>query len=157
MMKEQILNTLKDEVLLEQTKLKKIYETTKNLVQNGDLKSDGKHDTRATEVNYLADGQRRRLTELEQEIQLLEETDIKAKSSVVSIGSLVEIEFNGQLRKYFIAPTAGGKMVKVVDDVILVISVFSPIGDAALSLGIGDEFEVELPSGNRHYSIKNIL
>ena len=156
MIKEQLLNKLKSDVEQELRKIKQAYATTQNLVQNGDLKSDGKYDTRATEANYLADGQRNRTTELEQEHELLNEVNLQNKPKTVSIGSLVEIELNKQTRKYFIAPTAGGKMIKVEDDVVLVISVFSPIGDAALGLEVDDDFEVELESGSRQYLVKSI-
>lgn len=156
MIKEQILNTLKDEVTQELRKIEQAYTTTQNLVKQGDLKSDGKYDTRATEANYLADGQRQRVQELKQELELLDEINIKEGRKQVSIGSLVDIELNGQTRQYFIAPTAGGKMINIKGEVVLVISVFSPIGDAALSLEVGDEFEVELASGSREYLIKNI-
>lgn len=156
-MKEQILNFLKQEVLGEKENLKKVYDTTKNLIQTGDLKSDGKHDTRGTEINYLADGQRQRLAQLDQEFQLLEGIDINTSCQSVAIGSLVDIELNNSTRKYFISSTGGGKMVQIGDDLILVISVFSPLGDAALFLEIGDEFELQLETGNRTYLIKNIV
>jgi transcription elongation GreA/GreB family factor len=153
MKKEQILNQLKDNVEKELKKIKQAYETTKNLVQNGDLKSDGKYDTRATEANYLADGQRQRITELEQELELLGEVNLDVKNKVVSIGSLVEIKLNGNNRNYFIAPTAGGTMVNIDGEVTLVISVFSPIGDGVLGLDSSDSFEIELKGEMREYEV----
>lgn len=156
MIKEQILEKLIDETKTELAKVTQAYETTKNLVQTGDLKSDGKYDTRATEANYLAGGQQARMQDLTHELQLLEETNIKRKENTVSIGSLVELELNGNTRQYFISPTAGGKMVNINGDVYMVISVFSPIGDAALSLEVDDEFEVDLKDQTRTYLIKSI-
>lgn len=153
MNKEKILKQLNDNVQSELGKVKQAYETTKNLVQNGDLKSDGKYDTRATEANYLADGQRQRLTELEQELELLAEINIKRQAKVVSIGSLVDIKLNGQTRKYFIAPTAGGTMLNIDGEVVLVISVFSPIGDAVLGLSGDDTFEIEIKGEMREYEV----
>jgi transcription elongation GreA/GreB family factor len=137
----------------ELTKVKQAYETTKNLVQNGDLKSDGKYDTRSTEANYLADGQRLRIAELEQELELLNEVNLKGKKKIVSIGSLVDIKLNEQIRKYFIAPTAGGTMVNIDGEVTLVISVFSPIGDGVLGLSSGDTFELEIKGATREYEV----
>ncbi len=151
--KSKILDQLTSNVNDELAQVKQAYETTKNLVQKGDLSSDGKYDTRRTEANYLADGQRGRIAELEQELELLAEVDIKTPHECVSIGSLVEIDINNTKRKYFIAPTAGGTMVNVDGEVILVISVFSPIGDGVLGLDKSDTFEIEIKGENRESQV----
>lgn len=156
--KKIIIDQLISKVTDELKKINQAYVTTKNLVKTGDLKSDGKHDTRAIEVNYLADGQRKRIGELEQELELLADIPVKSstKPTEISIGSLVDIELNGNTRKYFIAPTAGGTMLAIDGEAILVISVFSPIGSEALSLKAGDSFEVEINSQTREYHVKAI-
>jgi len=156
MIKQNILKELLNKVEIEIKKHTQIYETTKYLVQNGDLKSDGKYDTRATEANYLADGQKQRLTELEQELELLTGINIKKSNKEVSIGSLITLEINNLSKRYFVAPTAGGTMLKMDDEVILVISVFSPIGDAAIGLSKGESFEIELNGSSKVYKILNI-
>ena len=155
-MKKEILKQLTSKVEVELAKVKQAYETTKNLVQNGDLKSDGKYDTRATEANYLADGQRQRITELEQELELLGDINIKNKEKSISIGSLATIELNGMARKYFVAPTAGGTMLNIDGEPILVISVFSPIGDAAIGMAKDESFELELNEDIREYKVLSI-
>jgi transcription elongation GreA/GreB family factor len=159
MEKKIIVGELVKKVTNELEKINQAYITTKNLVQNGDLKSDGKHDTRGTEINYLADGQRKRIAELEQELELLGDipTNNQESDSTISIGSIVEIELNGNTRKYFIAPTAGGTMLSIDGEAILVISVFSPIGSEALSLNLNDSFEIDLKGETREYMIKSIL
>lgn len=154
--KDQIIAQLKKNVTDELTKLEAAYETTKNLVQKGDLKSDGKYDTRATEANYLADGQRNRISDLKQELELIDSIELM-DSDTVAIGSIVDIKFNEQVRKYFVSPTAGGTMIKLADEVVLVISVFSPIGDAVVGLAKGDEFELELQEQTRSYEVINFV
>jgi transcription elongation GreA/GreB family factor len=37
-----------------------------------------------------------------------------------------------------------------------VISIFSPIGDAALGARVGEEFELETPQGIRTYQVKSL-
>lgn len=152
--KQKILDQLIQNVSQELTQLQEAYKSTQELIQSGDLKSDGKYDTRGTEANYLANGQRQRITQLEQEIELLDSVEIKAKKSSISIGTLAEIKLNGHIRKYFIAPTSGGTMVRDGEDVVLVISVFSPIGDRALGLRTGDLFELELKGQVREYEVE---
>jgi len=153
MNKDLILEQLFSNVNIELTKIKQAYNTTQNLVKTGDLKSDGKYDTRSTEANYLANGQRQRIAELEQELELLGEVNLKGKRKSISIGSLVEIKLNDHKRKYFIAPTAGGTMVNINGEVVLVISVFSPIGDAVLGLNKEESFEVEVKGEMREYQV----
>jgi transcription elongation GreA/GreB family factor len=126
--------------------------------QSESMKSDGKYDTRGIEAGYLAGAQLKRVEELKLEIQMLEELPVKNyhADDVVGVGALVDLEINGTVRSYFIATTAGGTILKLDDKAVLVISVFSPIGDAVLGLSVGDEFELETASGARHHKIVKI-
>lgn len=65
----------------------------------------------------------------------------------------MELLHKDQKRLYFLIPTAGGTLLKVKDDAVLVVSVFSPIGDALMGLKTGDEFEVETPKESRSYQV----
>jgi transcription elongation GreA/GreB family factor len=71
----------------------------------------------------------------------------------ISMGAMIELQHNKQQRLYFLIPTAGGTMLKVQDETVLVVSVFSPIGDALMGLKVGEEFEVETPKETRHYQV----
>lgn len=137
---------------------KKSYAVTQTMVQKGDLKSDGKYDTRATEANYLADGQRQRITDLEHEILLLEDIPTKDldKDDEVAIGALTQIEFNGLTKSYYLSPTAGGTMLDIEGEAVLVISVFSPIGKELIGLKAGESFEVEINQSIREYQIHHV-
>ncbi len=156
MQKKIVLQKITESVENELNDLKKAYDATKDLVQSGDIKNEGKYDTRATEANYLADGQRHRIYDLEHDLELLNEVDLNHTDGTVSIGSLVDFEHNGLTKRYFIAPTAGGTMVEVDGEAILVISVFSPLGDTSLGLEVGESFELEINGSTREYSIKYI-
>lgn len=159
MNKSKILKELIEKTKSELTLVKASYESTKNLVQKGDLKSDGKYDTRATEANYLAGGQRQRISDLEQELILLEDIPTRdyRPDDEVGIGSLLEIDFNGNCRKYFLSPTAGGTMLSIDNETIMVISVFSPIGSEAIGNKAGDTFEVEIKENVREYKIVSAI
>ena len=75
------------------------------------------------------------------------------KLGEISIGALVELLHENQKRSYFLIPTAGGTILKMGEEAVLVVSVFSPIGDAMLGLKSGEEFEVETPRETRLYKI----
>jgi transcription elongation GreA/GreB family factor len=120
-----------------------------------EFKAESKYDTRALEASYLASAEAKRVEELKLEIQILEEVDIEAsrKLGEISIGALVELHHQNQKRLYFLIPTAGGTVIKVGEDAVMVVSVFSPIGDALMGLKAGEEFEVETPKETRHYQV----
>tara|TARA_R110000868_G_scaffold16687_13_gene74231 strand:+ start:1980 stop:2456 length:477 start_codon:yes stop_codon:yes gene_type:complete len=157
-MKQQILDQLISKVRTELASIIEASNSAKNYVRDGDIKSDGKYDTRSIEAGYLAGAQERRVEELKLELQMIEEIPVRefTKDEEVAIGCLVDIQFNNQVRKYFVAPTAGGTMLKVGDETILVISTFSPIGDAVLGNKVGDEFELETPNETRQYKVQSL-
>lgn len=127
----------------------------KNFATDQEFKAESKYDTRALEASYLASAEAKRVEELKLEIQILEEVDTKVseRSGEVSLGSLVELLYSGRRMLYFLIPTAGGTLLKVNDDAVVVVSVFSPIGDAMLGLKKGQTFEVETPKETRSYEI----
>jgi transcription elongation GreA/GreB family factor len=150
--KEQVLSELLKILDTELTVAQGAASSARELATQDDLKSEGKYDTRAIEASYLAGAQLKRVEEIKMDIQMLEELDLAAASSV-QLGSLVLIEHKGAKRYYFITSTSGGTMVSVNGETILVISVFSPLGNEALGLSVGDSFEVETPKESRQYSI----
>jgi transcription elongation GreA/GreB family factor len=54
---------------------------------------------------------------------------------------------------YFLIPTSGGTLLQIAGQSILVVSVFSPLGDAVLGLKTGDQFEIETPKETRSYEV----
>jgi len=124
-----------------------------------EFKAESKYDTRALEASYLASAEAKRVEELKLDIQILESVDLGASARFheVNIGALVELAHQGQNRFYFLIPTAGGTLLKIEDKAVLVVSVFSPIGDAVLGLKKGDEFEVQAPKELRTYQVIDFI
>ncbi|MDO9183945.1 MAG: GreA/GreB family elongation factor [Bacteriovorax sp.] len=150
--KKIILTKLIESLNLELIEVESAAKSTKDLVTADDLKSEGKYDTRAIEASYLASAQLKRVEEIKTDIQMLEDIEL-IDAEKVQMGSLVLIEFKGQQRYYFLTTTSGGTMLMVDGNPVLVISVFSPIGNEALGLGAGESFEVETPKEMRTYKI----
>lgn len=154
-MKKEILDELirrsKDELAL----LEQSAKSNHDFATDQEFKAESKYDTRALEASYLASAEAKRVEELKLEIQILEEVDLEAsrKLGEISIGALVELLHQEQKRRYFLIPTAGGTLIKVGEEAVLVVSVFSPIGDALMGLKAGEEFEVETPRETRTYQI----
>lgn len=151
---EQLIENLNKELALVEAAAK----STKELVTADDLKSEGKYDTRAIEASYLASAQNKRVEEIRLDIQMLEEIELpEVPSKNLQLGSLGLIKCNNQERYYFLSSTSGGSMLMIDGHAILVISVFSPIGNEALGLSAGESFEVETPKETRTYEIVQVF
>lgn len=152
--KKNIIDHLIETLKTELTGIEAAARSTKDLVTADDLKSEGKYDTRAIEASYLASAQNKRVEEIKLDIQMLEEIELpEIPSAVIQLGSLALIECNGHERFYFISSTSGGTILQLDGHSILVISVFSPIGNEALGLRAGESFEVDTPKETRSYKI----
>ena len=154
-MKKQILEELIRRAREEILGLEASAKAQHDFATDQEFKAESKYDTRALEASYLASAEAKRVEELKLEVQILEEVDIEASKKLgeISIGALVELSHQEQKRKYFLIPTAGGTVIKTGEDAVMVVSVFSPIGDALMGLKAGDEFEVETPRETRHYKV----
>lgn len=154
-MKKQILDELISRARVELAGLEASAKSNRDFATDPEFKAESKYDTRGLEASYLASAEAKRVEELKLEIQILEEVDVdqSKKLGEISIGAIVELEHGNQKRKYFLIPTAGGTIVKVDEEAVLVVSVFSPIGDALMGLKTGDDFEVETPKETRNYQI----
>jgi transcription elongation GreA/GreB family factor len=158
MEKQQILDQLIQSVKKEIKSIEQAATMAKNVATSDETKSESKWDTRAIEAGYLAGAQEARVNELKLELQLLQETQIKhlSQDDEIVIGALVELEHNNNARMYFLTPTAGGTLLNIDNNPIMVVSVFSPIGKEMLGLNVGDTFELTTPKEKREYSILSI-
>jgi hypothetical protein len=150
--KKSILLKLIETLNAELLEVEAAAKSTRELASADDLKSEGKYDTRAIEASYLAGAQQKRVDEIKIDIQMLEEIEV-GLTLKTQLGSLALIEYKGMQRYYFLTSTSGGTMLTVDEHPILVISVFSPLGNEALGLIAGESFEVETPKEMRTYKI----
>lgn len=151
-MKQELLNELIAKMKQELQDLETAAQANKDFATDQEFKAESKYDTRSLEASYLASAEAKRVEDLKLEIQMLEEIDLRPTEDI-SIGSLVELKHQDQVRSYFLIPTAGGTMLKMGDRAVLVVSVFSPLGAEVLGLKVGDEFEIETPKETRSYQV----
>jgi len=150
--KKTILQNLIDNLRHELTELEAAAHSARAEAIQDDYKSESKYDTRAIEASYLAGAQQKRVEEIKIDIQMLEEIEI-GPSDKIQMGSLVLMEHSNQERFYFLTSTSGGTMLTINGQLVLVISVFSPLGSEALGLSATESFEVETPKEMRTYKI----
>ncbi len=153
--KKVILEKLIENLQKELVEVESAANSAKDLATADDLKSEGKYDTRAIEASYLAGAQQKRVEEIKMDIQMLEEIELQSSCNL-QMGSLALIEHNNQARYYFLTSTSGGTLLNIDGQTVLVISVFSPLGNEALGLKKGESFEVETPKETRSYKVLEV-
>lgn len=154
--KKLIINDLIGRLQQELKAVEAAAASTRELATHSESKQEGKYDTRSIEAGYLAGAQAKRVEELKLDIQMLEDLDIDSKSNQLQLGSLGLIRHNKAEKLYFLSSTSGGTIVDINGQGILIISVFSPIGDAAIGMKAGESFEVETPREIREYEVLQI-
>lgn len=154
--KKLIINDLVARLQKELKEVEEAVASARELATHSESKQEGKYDTRSIEAGYLAGAQAKRAEEIKLDIQMLEDLDIESKADQLQLGSLGLIRHNKSEKFYFLSSTAGGTIIDVNGQGILIISVFSPIGDAAIGMKVGDSFEVETPRELREYEVLQI-
>ncbi|MBG08950.1 MAG: hypothetical protein CME68_09345 [Halobacteriovoraceae bacterium] len=158
MNKDDILIKLEGLLLEKIEKAEEVYQSSYEYTTKGDVKSDGKYDTRGTEAGYLAGAQKKRMEELKNDLKRLKAIPLEAYSSAqgVAVGSLLELECEEKTSHYFISPSIGGETLKIEGTPIQIISQNSPISVASLGLDQNDSFELETPRGIKIYYIVSL-
>ncbi len=103
---------------------------------------DNKYDTTALEASYIAQGQANRAQEIRVALEsyralILHDFD---DDTPIRLTALVTLENGeGTLRRVFLGPQAGGKIIADGDGEIVVITPGSPLGRSLLGMRSGDE------------------
>ena len=106
-------------------------------------KAEHKYDTRGLEAAYLAGGQARKVSELEETIEQFQKLKLIefTPETPIDYGALVQIEMRGGMSWYFIGPKAGGLEVVHDKEEITVITLQSPVGEQLFEKKQGDKFK----------------
>jgi transcription elongation GreA/GreB family factor len=123
-----------------------------------EAQAEDKHDTRATEASYLAQGQAVRVAEIE---RMIVEFKSYAEASPrqftkVQLGSLVELESDGKTLNTFFAVTGGGTQISIDGKTVTITTPKSPLGEAIDGLSENDNAEVETKAGSKEYLVRMI-
>ena len=118
---------------------------------HAESKAENKYDTRGLEAAYLADGQRRRVHEIETALMAYRNLSVRPQADEpICVGALVALDQEGLDRLIFLGPDGAG--LRMVDEgrEVLVITPRSPLGQALLGRETGDEVELQV-DGRRQY------
>ncbi|AHL75567.1 elongation factor GreAB [Stutzerimonas stutzeri] len=124
---------------------------------HAESKAENKYDTRGLEAAYLADGQRRRVAEIEAALASYRNLSVRdLTGEPIRLGALVSLELASGFRWVFLGPDAAGMSVKVDQAEVLVISPHSPLGRALLGCREGDEGELLVDGRPQQYGVLTI-
>ncbi len=104
-----------------------------------DSKAENKYDTRTLEASYVARGQAKRVTELQEAVRAFEALSGNelAAGVAISLGALVSLETPEETAHYFIGPFAGGTEIVHEGSEIVVITPASALGQKLLGRRVG--------------------
>ena len=141
------LNKLKEELeYLQTTKRKEVADRIKVAKAYGDLSENSEYQD-AKEEQAFVEG---RVIELEHMVKTAIIAEEGGSNDSVRVGSQVTVDKAGQKFNFTIVGSTEA------DPINGKISLESPLGQAMLNHKVGEEFEVDLPSGKVTYKITNI-
>jgi transcription elongation GreA/GreB family factor len=123
---------------------------------HSESKAENKYDTRGLEAAYLADGQRRRLLEIERALALYRNLVVRDydEEQGIQLGALIELEDgDGRSRRLFLGPDGAGLKIDDGDGEILLITPHAPLGQSLLGRRVGDEVETRVGEQRLYYEI----
>ena len=137
---------------------KSVLQASHEAATHSESKAENKYDTRGLEAAYLADGQRRRVHEIEAAISGFRNLPVRTHlNEAISLGALIELDGDEGRRWVFLGPDAAGLQILIDDALVVLISTRSPLGHALLGLFEGDELKITVASRLQRFSISSVL
>jgi transcription elongation GreA/GreB family factor len=149
---DQIIVRLDEDRLITAASLQAAHEAA----THEESKAENKYDTRGLEAAYLADGQRRRLHEIETALAAYRALPCLAAAPEVRVGALVLLQGTEGSLRVFLGPDAAGMKLSASCGEVLVITPRAPIGKALLGNAVGDEITVLVSGHSRTYELVDI-
>lgn len=104
--------------------------------------AENKYDTLSLEASYLATGQARRSAEIRQALQTYRQLRLRDydPQQGVQVSQVVTLEDEqGQCRRLIIGPEAAGLKIGMGDEMVMVITPRSPLGQQLMGKHVDDE------------------
>jgi transcription elongation GreA/GreB family factor len=142
MTKEQMIQEILAALSRDLAVLSAAARTAHEAATHAECLPDNKYDTTALEASYIAQGQANRAQEIRMALEsyrgltLLDFGD----DTPIRLTALVTLEDReGNVRRLFLGPQAGGMKIVDVEGEVVVITPGSPLGRSLLGLRTGDE------------------
>lgn len=149
---QRILDQLGADLLMAQHAAQTAYEAAtheENIAEN-------KYDTLGLEASYLAAGQARRVSEISQALNTLQQLPMRDYDPQrgIQLGAVVLLEDDhGGQRWLFLAPDAAGLKVQEGAREIMLITPHSPMGQRLLGQLPGSELTLQIGNSRQHFAV----
>ncbi len=126
---------------------------------NEESKAENKYDTRGVEASYLAEGQSRRVADLDVAIAAYEglplyEFDENTPIRLTALVTLVDSDDNN--RCLFVGPDGGGLVLALTTGECIVVTPMAPLGKALIGKVVGDEVVIKAANQTTSYEIISV-
>jgi len=144
MTKEQLLKSIISRLEQDQQVLFAAARAAHEAATHEECAPDNKYDTTALEASYIAQGQANRAQEIRLALEAYRTLELKQfdDNTPIRLTALVTLEdSDGQRRRVFLGPGAGGLKIVCRTGEIVVITPQSPLGRNLLGKQAGDEVQ----------------
>lgn len=124
-----------------------------------EAKPENDKDTRALEQSYLARGQAERVVTLSADLNLMTQfrPRIFEEAQAIGLGAAVWTEDDAEKKQgYLLAPAGAGEQLESTAGLLKVVTPRSPLGRALIGRHVGDDVEIDSPTGKRTLFIDNM-
>ncbi|MBT3295017.1 MAG: transcription elongation factor GreAB [Verrucomicrobia bacterium] len=126
---------------------------------NAEHQAKSKYDTFSLETSYLARGQAKRVEELNDALERLQQLPLKALDATTPIllSALVRLRADdGETRALFLGSAAGGEMISVDGEEIIMVTARAPLGQAVLGKTVGDTFDIKMGIDTQTFTVVSV-
>ncbi len=120
---------------------------------------DNKYDTLSLEAAYLAEGEAKRVEEIEAALKAYEAVVLSESTGhqEVTLFSLVRLDNNsGDHITIFLGHEAGGVKIRYMNEPVTVVTTKSPLGSVILGTKVGDVVEIKINDKITDYEVMSI-
>lgn len=141
MTKDDVITALRQQLEAKIAVMKSALADSSESASGDETKSEGKYDTRAIEAAYLAEAQAGQVALAEESLATFERFDPRAYeiNEEVGPGALVEVDQEGEICFYLLAPTGGGLMTEYLGCDVTVITPDSRLYQELTEKKMGDQ------------------
>jgi transcription elongation GreA/GreB family factor len=152
--KTKIISAVIEKIQADIASLRAAIQDAHTAATHEETQAKSKYDTFALESSYLANGQNKKLAELDATLASFKSIQFPPNPEKVQLNCLVTLsKQNGAPMHVFLAKYGGGVQVKVDAHPIIIVTESSPMGQHLLDATMGHVFEIKGKDLNTEYEV----
>jgi len=159
MTKQDILQRFIDHLTREVEAITSAARRSFDTATNAEHQAKSKYDTFSLETSYLARGQAKRVEELNDALERLQVLPLRTfdTTTPILLSALVRLRADdGETRALFLVAAAGGEMITVEGEEIIMVTSRAPMGQAVLGKTVGDTFDITMGIDTQTFTVVSV-